>query len=191
MTSRSLVIDYLKDSFVQQENVVAYVYCDYEEHEDQSAEKMVASLLKQIASADHGIPEPLKRLHQKFKAQGRTPQQRDLEQTLSSTCDNYARVYIVIDALDEFNPRYRKALVEFLAYIQHKDCVKILMTSRSYPESVMKYFKAACRISIGAHEADLKKYILQEIDRSDNVDLIDENFKSEIIDKVSAGAQNM
>lgn len=191
MISRPLVIDHLRDSVVQQETVVAYVYCDYEEHENQSAEKMVASLLKQIASADHEIPEPLKRLHQKFKVQGRTPQQRDLEQTFSSTCENYTRVYIVIDALDECDSRYKKALVEFLEYIRHKQSVKILVTSRSYPESIMKYFKAACKISVGAHEADLKKYILQEIDRSDNADLIDENFKCEMIDKVSAGAQNM
>ena len=191
MTPRSLVIDHLRDSLVQQKRVVAYTYCDYEEHENQSAEKIIASLLKQIASADHGIPEPVKSLQQKFKTPGRKPHQRDLEQTFSSTCDNYDQVYIVIDALDECDSRHKKALLGFLEYIRQKPCVKILMTSQSYPESVMKHFEAFRIISIGAHEADLRKYISQEIDRSDNADLINESFKCEIIDKVSAGAQNM
>ncbi|KAL9040677.1 MAG: hypothetical protein Q9214_004389, partial [Letrouitia sp. 1 TL-2023] len=42
-----------------------------------------------------------------------------------------------------------------------------------------------------ANETDLEKYLLWEIEQSDNFDIIDKNFEGEIVQKVSKAAQNM
>ena len=161
MIPRSLVIDHLRDGFSQQNAVVAHIYCNYGEHEDQSVEKMLASLLKQLVIPSPKIRKPVKEFYQKFRT--RQPQQQDLEQTFLLTCDNYDRVFIVIDALDECDANPKRALLD---HIQSNPSVSIFVTSRSYPENVLKNFEAARRISIGAHVTDLRKYILQEIENS-------------------------
>lgn len=189
MTLRSLVVDHLRDNLSHHNTVVAHVYCNYREHEEQSAEKMIASLLRQLAISSPEIPQAVAELHRKFGQQKRQPLQQDFEQAFLLTCEYYERIFIVIDALDECDATHKKGLLEFLSLIQSRPSVRVLVTSRSFSENFLKHLNAACSTNIGAHETDLRKYILQEIDSSDNVDVIDEDFKYEITDKV--GAQDM
>jgi len=191
MTLRSLVVDHLRDDISHHNAVVAYIYCNYREHEEQSAEKMIATLLKQLAISGPEIPQAVAELHQKFGQQKRQPLQQDFEHTFLLTCEYYDRIFIIIDALDECDATHKKSLLKFLSLIQSRPSVRMLVTSRSFPENVLKDLNAACSTNIGAHETDLRKCILQEIDSSDNVDVIDEDFKYEITDKVCAGAQDM
>jgi len=191
MTLRSLVVDHLRDDLSCYNTVVAHIYCNYREHEEQSAEKMIAILLKQLAISNPEIPQAVAELHRKFGQQKRQPLQQDFEQTFLLTCDYYERIFIIIDALDECDATHKEGLVRFLSLIQSRPSVRILVTSRSFPDNVLKHLNAACSINIGAHETDLRKYILQEIDSSDNIDIIDDDFRYEITDKVCAGAQDM
>lgn len=191
MTLRSLVVDHLRDDLSHHNAAVAHIYCNYREHEEQSGEKMIASLLKQLALSTPEIPQVVAELHRKFGQQKRQPLQRDLEQTFLLMCEYYERVFIIIDALDECDTTHKKGLLKFLSLVCSRPAVRMLVTSRSFPENVLKNLNTACSIHIGAHETDLKKYILQEIDNSDNVDVIDDDFRNEMTDKVSAGAQDM
>ena len=188
---RSLVIDHLRDSFADQNAAIAYIYCNYKEHDDQSADQMLSSLLKQLAISQGKICRPAEELYQRFKSRDRRPQMQDLVQTLLHLCDATGRVFIVIDALDECSSKHKIALLNFLTRIHSKPSASIMITSRSFPENVSKPFISTCKISIGAHKADLKRYILQEIENSDNADIIDETFEQEIVDRISLGAHNM
>lgn len=191
MTLRSLVVDHLRDDLSHHNAVVAHLYCNYREHEEQSAEKMIASLLKQLTISNPNIPQAVAELHRKFGQQKRQPLQQDFEQTFLLMCEHYKRIFIIIDALDECDATHKKGLLKFLNLIQRKSSVRIMVTSRLFPDNVLRHLDTACSINISAHETDLRKYILQEIDNSDNVDVIDDDFRHEITDKVCAGAQEM
>lgn len=196
------MIDHLRHHFAREEEesvALAYVYCNYREHEDQSAEKIVGSLLKQLAigyinfPGFIAIPDPVNQLYERCSVQKRQPHREDFEQALLLTCQNYDRTFIVIDALDECDPNHKRALLQVLSQLRTttEASVSIFTTSRSYPDHVMKHFKGATKMSVGAHPTDLEKYVLQEIGNSDNADMIEDDFRDEIVEKVSAGAQNM
>ncbi|CAD6564823.1 MAG: hypothetical protein ASARMPREDX12_004447 [Alectoria sarmentosa] len=188
----SLVVDHLRDNFLGQKVVVAHLYFDYRIQDYQSTENMVASLLKQLAIPLRKLPIAMLELHQRLQSQQRRPKQQELEQALLLTCREFDRVFVIIDALDECDVRgHRRSFLKALDNIRTESCTSIFITSRSYPEDIKKALENAPQISIGAEDYDLQRYIAREIDNSDNVDVIDENFRNEIITRVCHGAQKM
>ena len=153
---------------------------------------MLASLLKQLAIPLPKLPEPVLELYKKLSNLEKRPQQLHLEQAIVSTCEKYDRVFIIIDALDECDAKnHRKDFLNALKTLRTHSNFSIFVTSRLYPEDIKKDLKGAPQIIIGAHDDDLERYISREIERSDNIDEIDEDFKTEIITRVSQAAQSM
>ncbi|KAL8828698.1 MAG: hypothetical protein Q9191_002441 [Dirinaria sp. TL-2023a] len=187
----SLVIDHLMDNHASQTIAVAHVYCDYRESEDQSAEKLIASLLKQLAIARPNLPQAVKDFHLDFEKQMRQPQQQDFERAFLLTCNDFDRVYVVIDALDECAASHRRKLLGFLSTARRQPSIRIFITSRSYPEHIIKQFHPAQKLVIEADESDLRKYIIQAVEDSDNSEAIDNEFQQVIVERVCAAAKNM
>lgn len=191
-TCRSLVIDHLRHQFEHKNVAIAYLYFDYREQEVLSAERMLASLLKQIAIPKPNIPQPILELYKKSATQQRQAQQQELEQALLFTCQEYERVFIVVDALDECDQIiHRRHLINCFRSLQSSPLISIFITSRSHVEDTNNFFDKASKITIEANEADLEKYLLWEIEQSDSVEIIDKDFKRDIVQKVSRNAQNM
>ena len=153
---------------------------------------MLASLLKQLAIPLPKLPKPVLELHKRLSNLEKRPQQLDLEQAIFSTCEEYDRVFIIIDALDECDAKnHRKDFLKALNTLHAHSNFSIFITSRSYPEDIKKNLKSAPQIIIGAHDDDLERYISREIESSDSIDEIDEDFKTEIITSISQAAQKM
>ena len=191
-TSRSLVVDRLRDALPAQNVVVAHLYFDYRVQDYQSAENMLASLLKQLVIPLPKLPEPVLELHKRLSNLEKRPQQLDLEQAIFSICEKYERVFIIIDALDECDAKnHRQDFLKALKTLRTHSNYSIFVTSRPYPEDIKEDLKGAPQIIIGAHDDDLERYISREIENSDNIDEIDADFKIEIIMRVSQAAQNM
>ncbi|KAL8724912.1 MAG: hypothetical protein Q9181_006621, partial [Wetmoreana brouardii] len=183
----SLVIDELRRAFTGQNVAVAHVYFDYREQQQQSIEQMTASLLKQTASAQIALPAAVAELHQRLNNQRRVPPQHDLMHALISTCKEFDKVYFVIDALDECDLKQRKGFLRLLDDL--RGCSAIFVTSRPY-DDIMKAAKSSPQIEIKAHSSDLRRYILQEIERHDTYDDIDESFREEIAETVTRRAHH-
>ena len=193
---RSLVIDRLPSAFVDGNVVVAYFYFDYCEQGDNAQEyqpddAMLASLLKQLALTKAVLPEPVLDLHQRMRRQQRQPKQRDLEHTLLRTCSEFDRVFFVIDALDECSKSQRKAVLRTLRNVSQCSPVKILITSRPHAEDISKAFKGSYNIVIEAKPSDIKKYVENKIEDSDELDTIDNGFRDLIVERVSQGSHQM
>ena len=190
--SRSLVVDRLRDALSIQNIVVAHLYFDYRIQSYQSAENMLASLLKQLVIPLPKFPEPVLELHRRLSNLEKRPQQMDLEQAIVSTCEKYDRVFVIIDALDECDAKnHRKDFLKALKTLRTHSNFSIFVTSRPYPKDIKEDLKGAPQIIVGAHDDDLQRYISGEIESSDNIDEIDADFKTEIITRVSEAAQNM
>ncbi|KAL9612899.1 MAG: hypothetical protein Q9167_002532 [Letrouitia subvulpina] len=188
----SLVIDHLSHQFEHENVAIAYLYFDYREQEVLSVERVLASLLKQVAAAKPNIPQSVLDFYKKINIQQRQAQQQELEQALLLTFQEYERVFIVIDALDECDQTtHRRNLISCLRSLQISPVVSIFITSRSHIEETNNFFEKASKIIIEANETDLEKYILWEIEQSDNVDIIDNEFRGEIVQKIGKAAQNM
>ena len=187
----SLVIDRLRNAFELENAAIAHFYFDYRGQESQSAEVAIASLLKQFCLAKSKLPQPVSELYNRLKGQ-RRPQLQDLEQAILSTCRAFDRVFVVIDALDECDANvHRKAFLRFLDDLRTKSPINVFVTSRPHIGDANEFFDNCANIEIQAEDSDLRKFVSREIDRSDTVDEIDEDFKRDIIEKISRGARKM
>lgn len=123
---------------------------------------------------------------------GRPLQLEDIEQALQFVCADFDHTFLIIDALDECDKEERKILLRTLSGLQKKSTVRLFLTSRpQLDDEIRRAFGETSRFEIGAAESDLAAYLSMKIDDSDNVDVIDEDFKAEIIAKVVQGARQM
>ena len=153
---------------------------------------MLASLLKQLAIPLRELPKATFELYQKLKGQQRPPQQQELEQALLLICQDYDRVFFIIDALDECEANsHRKAFLVALESFRTNSSSSIFITSRSYPDDIKRFLESSPQIIISADDEDLRRYIEREIGNSDNADVINEEFGKEIVTTVSQAAQKM
>ena len=187
----SLVIDNLSAEVLNQNVGLAYFYFDYREQEIQSAEVVIASVLRQLATAKPTLPQSVSDLYHRLHGH-RQPQRQDLEHAVSQLCDDFDRIFIVIDALDECaETSSRKALLEFLERLRGKTTISVLVTSRPHLDDFGKIIETSSKVMIEADDSDIRAYVVREIDRSDAVDDLDDDFKIDIIEKVVSGAQKM
>ncbi|SLM40444.1 P-loop containing nucleoside triphosphate hydrolase [Lasallia pustulata] len=105
----SILIKHLQEYCERQSKnrtmAVLFLYLDHTETQAQTAQTLFGSLLKQLVQSHQGsrpLPESVKQLHQKSKGEIR-PSANDFCKALSTEIeDSYDRVYVIVDALDEF-----------------------------------------------------------------------------------------
>ncbi|KAF4426403.1 Vegetative incompatibility protein HET-E-1 [Colletotrichum fructicola] len=135
---------------------IAYVYCSFQRATEQNIEHMLSSLLKQLAERAPDPSESLRSLFEKHKHWQTRPSVAELSKTLELVCKTFARVYILIDALDECQAvGCRSSLLKTL-FKQRTGTgapVHLFATSRFIPE-IEEEFEDPLRCEIKASEKD-------------------------------------
>lgn len=165
--SSSAAIDHVEneDLFPTSEiNGAAHMYFDYKDQEQQKADDVLSSLVKQLA---YQLPCPLKELeelYEKKESKDRRPTTEELFNILLIIFASFNRVFLIFDALDESDQRN-----EILPLIQRMSMkeVNVLVTSRPYPEDIQALFgHNTIKVEILAKEEDIVKYIEEKIDEN-------------------------
>ena len=101
---------------------VACVYCDFYAPNEQSATGLLGALLKQVVSALEPIPDEVKKAFENSKGGvgGRRPLLLEVLEMLIKSLSLLHRVFICIDALDEFHAKHRPELWEALQLVVQK-----------------------------------------------------------------------
>lgn len=110
----------------------------------------------------------LVRLYKSHSPNQNRPSISDYAQLLQATVQSYDRVYVVIDALDEFSESNgtRKDLLTELQKL--KPAVNTMITSRDIP-SIERLLQEAARIEIRASDEDIKNYVEDRISSSERI----------------------
>ncbi|KFY31800.1 hypothetical protein V493_00783, partial [Pseudogymnoascus sp. VKM F-4281 (FW-2241)] len=157
----SIVVDYLNANFQKDTNTgIAYLYCNFRRQNEQNAEGLLASLLKQLAQGLYPLPESVKSLYNSHEKSRTRPAFIELSSTLQSVAALYSRSFIVVDALDECQTSggcRTKLLTEIFA-LQSKSRAGIFSTSRFIPEIEVQ-FKNGMRLEIQASDHDVQRYL--------------------------------
>ena len=156
----SIVINELLTRFQNDSSIiVAYLYCNFKKQDEQEAQNLLANLLKQLAEGKSSLPESVRALHTKCRANTTRPSIDDISTALQSVIAEYSRVFILVDALDECRAQggCRDTLLSKIFGLQ-KHGVNFFATSRVMSEITEK-FKQSPSLDILADEQDLRSYV--------------------------------
>ncbi|KFY91029.1 hypothetical protein V498_05706, partial [Pseudogymnoascus sp. VKM F-4517 (FW-2822)] len=157
----SIVVDYLYANLQKDANTgIAYLYCNFRRQDEQNADGLLASLLKQLAQGLYPLPESVKSLYDSHKKNRTRPAFNELSSTLQSVAALYSTSFIVVDALDECQTSggcRTKLLTEMFA-LQSKFRANIFATSRFIPEIEVQ-FKNSMQLEIQASDHDVQRYL--------------------------------
>ena len=153
-----MIIDWLETRHPSANAVVLYLFCSYNENESQSAQNLLASLLKQVLLRQSVIPQGVRDLYERHVNRKSRPGVGEITPLLLEELKGYSSVFVVIDALDECSDRddTRKALLAEVQKLPQDS--HILITSR-YSPNIEEAFKDVPAIEIRATDDDVKRYI--------------------------------
>ncbi|KAL8737288.1 MAG: hypothetical protein Q9181_001812, partial [Wetmoreana brouardii] len=97
----SRIIKHLDNELQEDSQVIAYIYCNYQDSATQTPPNILGSILEQILRRRRTIPTDLETLHEKHSGNGTRPSTEELKTIVHNVCDQGALGFLVIDALDE------------------------------------------------------------------------------------------
>ncbi|EXL93138.1 hypothetical protein NOF04DRAFT_14220 [Fusarium oxysporum II5] len=166
----SLVIDDLWSSVFDESNIgIAYIYFSFQRQKEQTLDRLLLSLLKQLAGKLASMPEEVVDLYHKHEKELTRPTYEDIIYVLRKVIAKYSRVFIVVDALDEYSVTgsSRKPFFQKLDQLQREYQINIFMTSRFdkwITLEVEEAFRSVTRIEIEAATEDIETYVDGKVD---------------------------
>lgn len=159
----SIVIHHLQKNFRDDVSVgVAYVYCNFRQHQQQHPEDLLLSLLKQIIRGMTSVPTCVERLYGDQTRKGTRPTFKEITDVFVSVVAGFSRTFIIIDALDECNicDGARSKFMSTIFELHAQTSANIFATSRFIPD-IEKEFKkrGADWMEIRANDEDVRRYL--------------------------------
>ena len=181
----SLVIDRLCGQEDMDNMAVACVYCDFTTQE-QSATGLFGALLKQVVGALEPIPDQVQKAFDGSKrgVGGRKLLLPDILEMLFGSLSRLQRVFICIDALDQFPTKHRPELWESLQKVVQK-CpnTRLFLTGRIHiRDEAQKYFPStADMLPICSRTYDIRLYLEMKLRRDSELDAMDKELEADIL----------
>ncbi|KAJ6520678.1 hypothetical protein DFH09DRAFT_939667, partial [Mycena vulgaris] len=158
----SLVFNHLEAQAQHNETGLACIYLNHKETETQTLANLLGALWKQLM-LEKPIPlavDTLYDYHYKRKTQ---PHLNDFRKALDFAIAQYHKVYLVIDALDEYPEDIRHPFLQYLVTLG--PIVNIMMTSRPHI-NLDSVFPDLQILEIQATEDDLYRYLTMQMHNS-------------------------
>ncbi|KAF7374372.1 Ankyrin [Mycena sanguinolenta] len=143
---------------------VACIYLNHKETDAHTISDLLGSLCKQLL-VNKPIPTAVKELYHYHFPRGTRPSVDEILNSLRSVVVQYAKIYLVVDALDEYPEEGRNTLLEYLStIIVGPSIVNLLMTSR--PNITLTSFSDVMLLEIQASDDDIRQYVEMHIKKS-------------------------
>ncbi|KAJ7266730.1 ankyrin repeat domain-containing protein [Mycena rebaudengoi] len=160
----STVVNYLWEKSPSPNVGVARAYLTHKEMDMQSPENILAGLWRQLIFAKPILPgSPAHSLYHKHLEKQTRPSADEMHMILSSAVADYSKVYIVINALNEYPEIKRHVWLKHLAGL--KPNINLLFTSRPHITPEM-FFPNTPALEIRATEEDICRYLDAQIQNS-------------------------
>lgn len=157
----AITIDDLTMRFRSEADIsIAYLYCNFRRQDEQKADDLLASLLKQLSQKRASLPDSVKTLYKKHKDQRTRPSFDEISRTFQFVVAMFSKVFIIIDALDECRTTdgCRTRLLKEIFLAPAKSKANVFATSRFIPE-VTEKFEGSISLEIRASEEDVRRYL--------------------------------
>jgi hypothetical protein len=157
----SIVVNDLNTRFLADQSVgIACLYCNFKRRDEQSAEDLLASLLKQLAQEHPSLSDSVKALYDRHRDKRTRPSFDEISRALQSVATMCSQVFIVVDALDECQTSdgCRTKFLTEIFNLQAKCGVHLFATSRFILE-ITEVFKSSTSLEIHATRDDVERYL--------------------------------
>ena len=158
----SIVIDHLWNKFLNEDAGVAYIFCNYKVHLEQTPVNLITSLSKQLLQKKGTVSEELRKIYRCHIIKGTKATLEEIVQILHAQLSNFSQTFVVIDALDECSEFGN--LLDPVRRLQSLHPINLMVTSRHVP-NIMDRFPDAIRLEIRASEADVQRYVASQLPR--------------------------
>ncbi|KAJ7233750.1 ankyrin repeat-containing domain protein [Mycena rebaudengoi] len=155
----SIVVDYLRNHFQNNNIGVAVAYLNHKESDTQSPSNILAGLWWQLVS-ERPIPALVRQLYEKHHNQRTKPSLDEVRNIFHSTVAEYLKVFIVVDALDEYPASQRHILLDALAAMAQNTCMIVTSRPHIFPESLLR---DPHTLEIRSREDDIRSYVKAQI----------------------------
>lgn len=167
----------------------AYYYCHHAHNQDEVT-PLLRWIVGQLCRTAKRVPEPLVEKH----GLRQLPSVDELLQHLASILEHFDRVVIVVDALDESQPRelLLRAIRHLLGDPRFSK-IRLLVTSRVYADIEREMMSIATPLSMSNPfvEADIRRVIAAGLGSNPVFQQWPEHFRTEVEGALSAGAKGM
>ncbi|RFU75866.1 ankyrin repeat [Trichoderma arundinaceum] len=190
----SIVINDLEERFEADPIIgIAYIYCNYQRQKEQEIENLFSSLIKQLSQSLPSLPDCVRDIYRKNKSKKTRPSLDEILAVLHSILEMYTRVFIIIDALDEYqsSPVCRQKLLAELFNLQQKCGANFLMTSRFIPEIVDHFKTTSVFLEIRASTKDVRRYLKGQIELLPTFIQQNQELQKKIIAEISEVVDGM
>ena len=202
---RSLVLAHLQTSFPNPDVSIAYIYCDYQDRDAQSALGLLSSILRQMVSQSKKMPVVIKDTFVRHDYGGTALSLSECSKLLAILSTRFRRCFVIADALDENFRNNDDAnllhmpLLEGLEHLRTAavkgSTVSMFFTSRENDEIKNKLF-GCTRQEIRATDHDVDLYILSRIRDASNFRfaksvIVDAKLETTIVTTLLKNARGM
>ena len=178
------MIDSLCDRAEEEPIAVAGLYCDFLAQQEQTIANIMGAILKQLVGRG-GIPDYLREAFQKGQKEFDDKGLRlaDLMGMLKIAIASLPKVFICLDALDEFLPKNLPELLESLRdIVRESPRTRIFLTGRPHIwEYIQRYFSKVVVIPISPSQDDIRNYVKMRLDRDAEPDAMNEDLRADIM----------
>ena len=178
------MIDSLCDRARGESVAVAGLYCDFLSNQEQTITNVMGAILKQLVGKG-GISKDLRDSFRKGEMEfgGRGPRLADLMGMLGTAIASLPRVFICIDALDEFLPKHLPELLESLRdVVQECPRTRIFLTGRPHVrEDIQRYFSKVVVIPISPNPDDIRNYVEMKLNRDAEPEAMSDGLRADIV----------
>ncbi|KAF7343797.1 NACHT and ankyrin domain protein [Mycena sanguinolenta] len=158
----SMVVDYLCTQSKDKNIGVACIYLNYKEADSQTPSRLLAGLWRQLVGRDIG--SLAQDLYNQHREKGTAPSLEEAASILMSRVTELAKVFIIIDAMDEYPEAQQCILLKHLVEIGSK--VNLMITSRPNISPEDYSFQGVQTLDILARPEDIQTYIDVQINSS-------------------------
>lgn len=190
-TLTSLVVDELGTRYRDDPSVaIVYIYVNYRQRDSQKVEHIFESLLRQLVCGRPSIPEGVQSLYNSHKRHGSRPHFNEISQHVRLVATLYAKIFIVVDALDECPAGGRRArLLEELFKLRADCSANILCTSRPIQEITDRFGQLS--LEIRAKDRDVRNYLDSQMVHLPAFVARSQSLQEQIKDEIVKAAEGM
>ncbi|KAL8991285.1 MAG: hypothetical protein Q9169_007902 [Polycauliona sp. 2 TL-2023] len=188
----AIAVDHLCNEARNEDVGVAYIFCNYKTQSEQTTVKLAGTILRQLVQQRLSVAKPLTELYNRHIGKATRPSWKEILDTLQPVLSEYSRVFVVIDALDEFaDPdSNRTGPVRELRKLQSTGWLHLMVTSRFIP-SIVEDFGQSLHLEIRADESDVKRFIGVQLHRLPKCVQRDNELQQTIREKISTAVDGM